>query len=160
MPQGAGFSFSGVTTPLTGAGHCRQTGRMKTALVPVLLALSALPALAQGNLALGYYVDATVGCANASNATLALLHKTGLNSARTDCTFAGFTATGHNIHHYTERCTDITSGEVYDNEGDIELLTEDSFRLFGEGWEVTMVHCPQASLPDPWNSNDISDILN
>ncbi|WP_395543012.1 hypothetical protein [Neotabrizicola sp. sgz301269] len=132
---------------------------MKAALVPAVLALTALPALAQGNLTLGFYVDVSVGCANASNATLGLLHKTGLNSARTDCAFTGFTATGHNIYHYTERCTDITSGEAYDNEGDIELLAEDRFRLFGEGWEVTMAYCPQNALPDPWNSNDISDLL-
>ncbi|MEZ5798916.1 MAG: hypothetical protein R3D63_16455 [Paracoccaceae bacterium] len=132
---------------------------MKAWLAPVLWLLPALPALAQTNLALGFYVDSTVGCANASNATLALLHRTGLNSARTDCTFTGFTAIGHNIYRYTETCTEIPTGTSYDSTGNIELLTAESFRIFAEDWETTMAYCPQSALPEPWRDNDLTDLL-
>ncbi len=108
----------------------------------------------------GFYVDAEVGCAGASNATLALLKKDGLNSARTDCVFTGMTDQGDGILAYTERCTEITASETYDSEGRMEILGPDRFRLFGEGWDVTFAHCPQAALPDPWRDNDISDLVN
>lgn len=126
-----------------------------------LLFLLPSAALAEGlPLTRGFYVDAEVGCANASNATLALLKKDGLNSARTDCTFTGFTEQGDGTLAYTETCTDITAGDSYDNEGRIEVLGPDSFRLSGEGWGTTFVHCPQPDLPEPWRDNDISDLLN
>lgn len=117
-------------------------------------------AAAQQGMTLGYYVEETAGCADASNATLALLHARGMNSARTFCEFTAVTQRAGNVYDYTERCTEISSGEVYDNAGAFELLAQDRLRLFGEGWEVVMVYCPQASLPEPWRDNDISDLLN
>ena len=129
-----------------------------------LLLLLPSAALAQDlPLTRGSYVDAGVGCANAPNATLALLKKDGLNSARTDCVFTGMIDQGGGILAYTETCTDIdyspdgSGGQPYDNEGQMQILGPDRFRLFGEGWETIFAHCPQPELPEPWRNNDISD---
>ncbi len=129
-------------------------------LAPILALTLPAPALAQDlPLVRGFYIDATVACADASNATLSLLHKAGLNSARSDCSFAAMTAEGDGIFAYRETCTTIPDGDTWDGEGRIEVLGPERFRLFGEGWEQTFRHCPQPSLPEPWRDNDISDLL-
>jgi hypothetical protein len=138
----------------------RQTRASRPA--PLLALALSLPAAALAQdlpLPRGFYIDAAVACAEASNATLSLLHKTGLNSARSDCSFTAMTTEGNGIFAYRETCTTIPDGDSYEGEGRIEVLGPERFRLFGDGWERAFRHCPQVALPEPWRDNDISDLL-
>lgn len=129
-------------------------------LMTLAILMTAVPARADLQLQRGFYVRAEEGCARASNATLALVHKTGINGARTACDFTALTPAGPNTFGYTERCEEIGGPEPFENTGTIEVLSITSFRQSGEGWQQVMTYCPQSSLPDPWATNDISDILN
>lgn len=156
-PPGAGFFVD-----RGGGAPDHGVFPMEIAMIRLAALFIALPAAAMAQelpLARGFYVDAGVGCAGASNATLALLKKDGLNSSRTDCAFTGLTDRGDGTIAFTEHCSEIGTDSSYDSEGMLEILGPDRFRLFGEGWETTFQHCPQDSLPEPWRNNDIADLI-
>ncbi len=130
-------------------------------LIPALL-LAALPvaAAAQVQLQRGYYIDAATPCAQASNATLTLVHRSGINASRVACEFTSVTPSGPDTYAFTESCTEIGSSEPFTNAGTIVLMSPTRYRVQGEGWQAEMNHCPQPALPEPWRSNDISDLVN
>lgn len=139
-----------------------MTLRAATLTLCAILAPILIPGLALADMQLqrGFYVRADASCAQASNATLALVHKTGINGSRSACDFTALTPTGPNTFRYTERCEEMGGPEPIENSGTIEVLSVTSFRQTGEDWQQIMTYCPQSSLPEPWATNDISDILN
>lgn len=129
-------------------------------LMTLAILMAAVPARADLQLQRGFYVRAEEGCARASNATLVLLHKTGINGARSACDFTALTPAGQNTFRYTARCEEIGGPEPVEYSGTIEVSSITSFRQTSEDWQQVMTYCPQSSLPEPWATNDISDILN
>ncbi|MBC7158966.1 MAG: hypothetical protein H5U21_02830 [Porphyrobacter sp.] len=121
--------------------------------------MAALP------LELGFYVPADIACSDASNATLSLLRRTGINTSRVPCDFTAVEPLGGNRFRVTERCSSGgpawgTPEEVSTSTATYAIATPTRFRIESEGGHaVTMQHCPQGELPDPWRSNDIADII-
>ena len=99
----------------------------------------------------GFYVAADTPCSQASNATLRLVTREGINWSREVCTFEKIERTGPTSYRITDSC----SGEP----ADYEVPNETSFTVdYGGGSQSSARYCPQASLPDPWRTNDISDV--
>ena len=122
-------------------------------------------AMARLPLRLGFYVASDVSCAGASNATLLLLHRDGINTSRVPCDFERVEQVDAGRYSVTTRCVEGGAAWGTEEQVDIststyEILDETSFRTISEdGWETTARHCAQSSLPEPWRDNDISDIL-
>jgi len=115
-------------------------------------------------LPLGFYVSADTPCAQASNATLQLLRRDGMNTSHVQCDFTRVEKVGATSYRVTERCAD--DGEAFGRETEVSTSTStyevdgpNSFRIVGEGGDYALRHCPQPSLPEPWRDNDISDII-
>lgn len=99
----------------------------------------------------GFYVSSDTPCAQASNATLRLVTREGINWARDVCTFRKIEKTGATSYRVTESC----SGEPQA----YEIPNETSFTVkYDGGSESSARFCAQSSLPDPWRDNDISDV--
>lgn len=122
-------------------------------------------AMATLPLELGFYVPTDVACAQASNATLSLLRRSGINTSRVPCDFSAVEPLGGNRFRVTERCSSGgaawgTEEEVSTSTAIYDIATPTRFRIESEGgYTATMQHCPQGELPDPWRSNDIADII-
>lgn len=108
----------------------------------------------------GFYVSTDTPCGEASNATLSLVTRDGVNGARTVCTFTRIERIGADAYRVTSACADIQGGEPPEASVDVYTLAGDSgFVMTTEyGWETSARYCPQPSLPEPWRDNDISDI--
>lgn len=121
----------------------------------------AVPSAAGASpLPLGFYVASDTPCGEASNATLALLHRDGLNGARDFCRFAALERTGPATFRATERCATVGSGDEWSMVVDWEILGPSSFRRTrDDGWVSEFRFCEQSSLPGPWRETDISDII-
>lgn len=115
-------------------------------------------------LRLGFYVASKTDCAEATNSTLTLLRRDGYSGSRYSCTFGMIEKVGPTSYRVTETCTDApgfgtreepqTSVRTYDvPDGETFSAKSDS------GWGNEARFCAQSSLPDPWRTNDISDIV-
>ena len=111
-------------------------------------------------LALGFFVDAGTPCAQASNATLRLHHGGGFGGARDNCDFNRIVKTGDQTYVATQTCTDILSGQSDASNVTFEVESPTAFRASDTtyDWQYAARHCPQPQLPEPWRSNDISDL--
>lgn len=104
----------------------------------------------------GFYVASDTVCSEASNATLGLLHRQGLNSAREDCTFAEIVALDEERYRITEQCAEIGTGEASRYVVEWQVLSHQSFRRrLDSGWTSQMRYCDQATLPDTWHGIDL-----
>lgn len=128
----------------------------------VLAAAMALPGIARAEMQLqrGFYTSAEFSCAEASNATIILVHKTGINASKVACDFTALSPVGPNTFQYAETCNEVGAPAPHQNAGTIEVLSTTSFRQSGNGWQETFAYCPQSSMPEPWATNDISDMVN
>lgn len=108
----------------------------------------------------GFFVDANIACAQASNATLRLHYRGGFGGARDNCDFDRVVKSGENTYVATQTCTDLISGQPDTSTVTFEVESRTVFRAFNAeyDWRYTARHCPQAQLPEPWRSNDISDL--
>lgn len=135
-------------------------------LLPLLLASACSqpgpapgPDTGQADLPLrrGFYVTSDTACGEASNATLALLHREGLNFARADCVFTAVTPLGDARYRVTEQCAEIGTGERYASSTDWQVLAPDSFAVgFGDSSPRTYRWCDQATLPEGWRDIDLA----
>lgn len=109
----------------------------------------------------GFYVTTDTACDKASNATLLLLHASGMNGARTVCDFESIEKTAPANYRAAAACKDIQYGEtertVYRYE--ISDNTQFSYRTEDSDYRSQYRYCEQSSLPDPWRDNDISDLI-
>ncbi|WP_145985251.1 hypothetical protein [Altererythrobacter sp. B11] len=115
-------------------------------------------------LKLGFYIADDTSCGNASNATLMLLRKGGLNTSRVPCDFTRIEKTGPDRYRVSESCSEGgeawgTEEHVYTNISTYRVDSETRFTIIGDGGEQTVKHCPQSSLPEPWRDNDIASIV-
>ena len=145
----------------TAAADTAETAKPATpAVVETVAAATATPASTPENatatvkalpLRRGFYVASDTPCNQASNATLLLVTREGINGSRDVCTFRKIEKTGATSYRVTESC----SGEPTT----YEVPNETSFTVKYEGGsESSARYCAQSSLPDPWRDNDISDI--
>ena len=150
----------------------RQPRRRYWRAVALLACLAALPAAAQAEdapimdqvpLVRGFYLHTVMTCDEASNATLGLLHKDGFNAGRQAfCSFTTLTKTGADSYDYVESCQlllEDPDGPPVQSDGKLTLLNDRGFRLTTAGGEVDYFYCQQDNLPEPWATNDISDLL-
>jgi hypothetical protein len=114
----------------------------------------------------GFYVSSDTSCAQASNATLMLVKRDGINSSRTPCDFKKIEKTGPTSYRVTESCND--NGSAWGHQDTIttevstfEIRSDTAFTAKSDsGWEKSARYCAQSSLPEPWRDNDIADIIN
>lgn len=106
----------------------------------------------------GYYVRSDDTCAMPSNATLALVRRDGISG----CDFTAIERIGESRYRVQETCMDHQgpAPTAYELTQEYEILGEDRYRLtFEYGETVEFGFCPQDSLPEPWKSNEISDLI-
>lgn len=104
----------------------------------------------------GYYVRTDDACGTASRATLALVRRDGISG----CSFEHIEKIGASRYRVRENCMEPQAPEPYEVVQEYEVLAGDRYRVtFEYGESAEFRHCPQASLPDPWRDNDISDVL-
>lgn len=113
----------------------------------------------------GFYVADGTSCGQASNATLMLVRKSGINTSRVPCDFKSIEKTGANSYRVTETCSEGaawgTEEHISTNVSTYEIPNNTSFTSKSDsGWESSARYCPQASLPEPWRNNDIADLIN
>jgi hypothetical protein len=114
----------------------------------------------------GFYVSSDTSCAQASNATLMLVKRDGINSSRTPCEFKKIEKAGPTSYRVTESCND--NGSAWGHQDTIttevsnfEIRSDTAFTAKSDsGWEKSARYCAQRSLPEPWRDNDIADIIN
>ncbi|MBV6424896.1 MAG: hypothetical protein NAOJABEB_02710 [Steroidobacteraceae bacterium] len=109
----------------------------------------------------GFYVSNDTACGEASNATLALLHAAGLNSAREDCHFDTVVPLGGARYRTTEHCAVIGTGDMIGYATDWEVLSDRDFRrTLASGAVIRMRRCEQSSLPEAWRMIDLDAAIN
>jgi hypothetical protein len=111
----------------------------------------------------GFYVASDTPCGQASNATLQLLRRKAMGAARTLCSFAKVEQIGSTRYRVTATCKDMTDHR--DDGADTDIVTYDipSETSFiarrANGADYSARFCEQKSLPQPWRSNDIRDLI-
>ena len=107
----------------------------------------------------GFYVMNDIACADASNATLLLVHSGGVNGSRDACEFRSIAQTGPTSYRAVTTCRDIQgrSTEVSTQLYEIPEPTTFSYGMEGSDYRSHFRYCAQASLPDPWRDIDLSD---
>lgn len=113
----------------------------------------------------GFYVSSGTSCGQASNATLVLVGRDGINTSRVPCKFEKIEKTGANLYRVTDRC--VEGGPAWGTEEQISINVT-TYEIKGKtaftsksdnGWENSAQYCSPSSLPEPWRSNDISDSM-
>lgn len=110
----------------------------------------------------GYYVASDTPCSKASNATVMLLQRDGMASARDFCEFRKIEHMAPDTYRVTQACSafqDSAHAEVsvvsYVLSGNAGFTSKSD-----GGWEYSARHCPQSSMPLEWRRNDIRQITN
>lgn len=108
----------------------------------------------------GFYVASDTACGQASNATLALLHREGLNAAREDCVFGEVKRLGDGRYRVTEQCSEIGTGESARYVVEWQVVSTRSFRRrLANGTVVEMRWCEQSTLPEAWRDIDLGEAI-
>jgi hypothetical protein len=134
---------------------------MRPLAVLLILAPLPLPAETVGSLPLepGFYVRVEAACAEASAATLTLLHPGGLMGLQDFCRFEAITRTGPARFSVTQTCgPDEAQAETdtvtYDLSGTTRFTMTSP-----HGWDYSSRLCPQRDLPAPFDAVDLKDLL-
>jgi len=109
----------------------------------------------------GFYVASDTACGQASNATLLLVHRDGINGSRDACVFRSVEQTGPTSYRAVVVCNNIQGGEAESSTNVYEIpdATRFSYGAEDSDYRSHLRYCEQSSLPDPWRDNDISDLL-
>lgn len=129
-----------------------------------LIATLHLPAQAQDAeprsvlpLERGFFVPAGLDCSEASSATLLLFTGSEFITSEAVCQIA-IRSEDDGLFTCDEAC--VMSGSEATINNRIRVLVHDSwhFDLQGGGRDKAYDFCPQEYLPEPWRSNDLSDL--
>ncbi len=133
----------------------RQCDPAPTAVAAKAGAATGLP------LKRGYYVASDTPCGSASNATLQLVRRNGIGVARMVCQFKQVEQTGAATWRVTEECREITRDDAAETSvRTYEIASDNRFKVTGpDGASWSARYCAQSSLPAPWRSNDIRDLM-
>jgi hypothetical protein len=142
------------------AGVLCACGQSETGARPVERSVPA-DTIAELPLQRGFYVMSDTSCGEASNATLMLIRRGGVNWARSACDFQAIEKAGPTSYRATVACTDIQRGEIESSTYLFEIpdATQFSYGTEDSDYRTHFRHCEQSSLPDPWRDNDISDLI-
>ena len=158
MKPTLGLTLLGVLVGCgNGAGTTATPGPERPVATPPIgeSVVDALP------LERGFFVDAGTSCAQASNATLTLHHGSGFGAARENCDFDRIVRTAPATYTVAQTCIDIQGGSAESSTVVFEIESPTAFsgdnRTYD--WKYSARHCPQSELPEPWRSNDISDVM-
>ncbi len=102
-------------------------------------------------------------CADASNASIALLGRHRMNWSQASCALTSIQKTSATSWRAMQACTGIRDGveePAYPAVFEIRDQTTFSYQAGGSDSVASFRFCEQASLPEPWRSNDISDLIN
>lgn len=133
-------------------------------LSSILLCLTVSPAFAADANSLplrqGYYVIADTPCGSASNATLSLLSRSGFGASRGDGAFTKIVPTGSAIWRVTT--STIVEGSSRPQISTVTIKADGpaAYTMTNDFGAFTYRYCPQASLPEPWRTNDLSSYIN
>jgi hypothetical protein len=106
----------------------------------------------------GYYVRTDESCAGASAAGVQLLRSAGLQWVTSHCLFDRIEQLGPATYRVTQFCGD--QRETHATTALYEITDRHSFSFTDDnGWEHAARLCPQRELPEPWRSEDISDLI-
>ncbi len=113
----------------------------------------------------GFYVASDTPCGKASNATLLLVRRDGINGSRDTCTFEKIEKIGATTYRVTDSCS--SGGEAWGSEEQVERISstyeipnDTSYKAKSDsGWEHSARYCAQSALPEPWRDNDIRDLI-
>lgn len=101
----------------------------------------------------GFFVASGTPCGNASNATLMLITREGINWSRDVCTFKRIEKIAASGYRVAAQCS---GGETTIT---FEIPSDDRFTAkYENGGDSSARYCAQSNLPDPWRDNDISDL--
>lgn len=108
----------------------------------------------------GYYVASDTPCGRASNATLSLVRRNGMNVSRMTCDFKKIEQVGRARYRVTEECKEIDQDKSEAAVTTYEVANNDRYKsIFPDGESYQARYCAQSSLPAPWRDNDISDLI-
>jgi hypothetical protein len=113
----------------------------------------------------GYFVSTDSRCNAASNATVSLVTRDGMNASRTACTFTKVAPLGSGRYQVTQSCQEL-GGWGRESAPEVSTVTfeiPDDSRFtvrWPGGGSQTSRYCPQSSMNEPFRTNDISDLVN
>lgn len=107
----------------------------------------------------GFYVNAPTACAQASNATLILVTRQGMNVSRIITKFRKIDKVGPTTYVVTAVSEDLEGRASPPTTVTYEIPNTTSFRGRDANRGYEYRYCPQASLPEPWRNNDIRDLI-
>ncbi len=107
----------------------------------------------------GYCVASDTPCGEASNATVALLRRTGIGGARVSA-FTTIEQTGPGIYRVTQSCQESQPGGAasvavvtYVLSGNARFVSRSD-----EGWSHSARRCSRSTMPPEWRPNGIRDL--
>lgn len=109
----------------------------------------------------GYYNQGE-SCTDVSNASIVLLGRTSINWSRAACDLTAIEKNDATHWKAMQSCKDIqseTAEAPYPVFFEIADETTFAHRYEGSAESATYRYCAQSSLPEPWRSNDISDLI-
>lgn len=104
----------------------------------------------------GYYVTTDTACGQASNATVSLFKGDGFSAW---CETQSIDRVGPQTYRLVQSCSDPREPQPYEMETVYELKGDSAYVEKGEGWSREARFCPQSQMPDPFDTNDISEFL-
>lgn len=109
----------------------------------------------------GFHVSVDASCATASNATLALVHRTGINSSQEVCELSSIERISPQSYRAIQACSRLQGGEGGSGTVVLDIADPMGFGIGAEGsnYRSHYRYCEQSSLPEPWRDNDISDLV-
>jgi hypothetical protein len=109
----------------------------------------------------GYYVASDTPCAEASNATVALLQRDGVGGSRDFCEFRVVKKAGFTSYRVTQDCRDLQDGAHTETSTVIYTIFSDTrFTSKNEnGWKSSARYCDQSAMGHEWHVNDIGDVI-
>lgn len=111
-------------------------------------------------LSAGFYVTQGTSCAEASNATLTLVGGRTFNWPQQACAVQSIDQTGPTQYAVTMACEATADFPAETLSIKLEIPSETEYGLSFEDEPPAMSSfCPQAEMPEPWRSNDLSGIL-
>lgn len=138
---------------------------MAVGRVAILICITGTGALAEPVAELplhpGYYVNAQIDCGAADNSSLYLVRRDGISSAAATCTISLINQTGPTRYEVTDNCTELASGSELGEATVLYDIPDDRSYGYIDGETVVGMnrYCAQDDLPEPFRSNDISDLL-
>lgn len=110
----------------------------------------------------GFYVVSDVACEQASNATLLLVLRDGINGSQDSCDIRTIERIGSTRYRVTEQCAALQagSGDAHTHSVDWDIPDDVSFTSTSDaGWQRRARYCEQSTLPAPWRDNDLSGLI-